>query len=254
MKHLINSTGRKTINLENITVRLEDGGESFKAQVTILENLQLNRNARVYMEAYVGSSLMRFNFGTVGRITHPDDTTLTELDAGRDVLFRLRVVDESGHIGKILAAANGIRPRYEADESIEQRSLLPLVSLDLGEELWRVSVHGEAIPVLQINNRVLGLREKLLTDAVLQGSIYPYALRTILNHILSDNSGDGEIGWIKDWKAFTKDLHDLPWPEEEEDRNEDTVEDFIDTTVKSYCDHLKLATKAKSKAESALNE
>ena len=260
MKRLINSTGRKKIDLENIIIRLEDGAEpgasqSFKAQITIPENFRLDRNARVYMEPYVGSSYMRFDFGTVGRITHPPDTTLVELDAGRDVLFRVRVVDKSGHIGKILAAANGIRPRYEADESIGLRSLLPLTSVNLDEELWKVSVNGAAHPVLQINNRVPGLRERLLGDAVLQGSVYPHALRTVLNYIIFDGSGDEETDWIKDWKAFTEDLRGKEWPEEVDlAADEDAREEFIDETVQCYCDHFKFATVAKSKAERALNE
>lgn len=260
MKRLINSTGRKKIDLENIIIRMEDGVEpgsprSFKAHIKIPENLRLDRNARVYLEPYVRSSSMRFDFGTIGRITHPSETILSELDAGRDVLFRLRVVDESGHIGRILAAANEIRPRYEADESVGRRSLLPLVSIDLGEELWKVSVNGTALPVLQINNRVPGLREKLLDDAVLQGSVYPHALRTVLNYIVFDDPGDEETGWIKDWKAFTEELRGEEWPEEFDPQDDkDRLDQFIDETVECYCEHFMFATVAKIKAERALNE
>ena len=260
MKRLINSTGRKKIDLENIIIRLEDGVEpgsppSFKAQITIPENLRLDRNARVYLEPYVRSSSMRFDFGTVGQIIHPAETVLADLDAGSDVLFRLRVVDESGYIGRILAAANEIRPRYEADDSVGRRSLLTLVSMNLGEELWKVSVSGAAPPVLQVNNQVPGLRDKLRNDPVLQGSVYPDALRTVLNHIVFTGPGDDDTAWIKDWKAFTEELRGEEWPEElnpEEDKN--GLDDFIDETVIRYCDLLKFATVAKASAERALDE
>lgn len=260
MKRLINSTGRKKIGLENIIIKIEEGKEpgsprSFTAQINIPENLRLDRNARVYLEPYVRSSSMRFDFGTVGRITHPPETILSELDAGSDVLFRLRVVDESGHIGRILAAANEIRPKNEADESAGRRSLLPLEFTNLGEELWKVSLSGAALPILQINNRVPGLREKLLDDAVLQGSVYPHALRTVLKYIVYDDPGDEELSWIEDWKAFTEELRGEEWPVDLDPQDDkERVEDFIDQIVERYCEHFNFATIAKSKAERALNE
>jgi len=255
MKRRINYTGRKKIALENIVVRLNDPEvpgmpRSFTADITIPAALQLTPSAKVYVEPYVRTSSMRFPFGSVAAIIPPTDTHLSELDVGSDVLFRLRVVDETGHIGRILAAADEIRPRAQVDEADGRRSILPLVSIDLGEQVWRVSISGAAEPVLQINNRIPGLRERLLNDSLLQGAVYPEALRQILTHMVFGDAGDDETEWVRLWKKFAQELRKEEWPEDlDSEDDESACEELIRDLVERYCNHFKFASAARIAVE-----
>jgi hypothetical protein len=100
MKRRINSTDRKSINRELISIRLIEPEipsqpRSFTAELGGLAELSVPRMARVYVEPYVtgSSSSMRFDFGAVGGIVTPADTTLADLDRDGRILFRIKIVD-----------------------------------------------------------------------------------------------------------------------------------------------------------------
>jgi hypothetical protein len=255
MKRRINHTGRRKINAENVLIRIVDGAapgdaKRFTASITLPPQLRLDPGASIYVEPYVKTSSMRFPFGRVGSITQPADTQLTELDLAGGVLFRVRVVDEKGDIGRIVAAADEIRPRNESEEGDDRRSLLPLVLADLREQVWNVSIEPGAVPVLQINNRIPGLRERLFEDPVVQGAIYPQALRQVLTFILKDDPGDDDTVWVEDWKTFTAELLKRPFPEHLDPEEDDSeIEMLVDEAVEAYCATYVFATTARTRAE-----
>ena len=190
-----------------IRVKAAAGGQpqTFAADVRIPADLQLDPQARVYVEAYVGTSSMRFDFGTVAAVEAPGDCTLTEIDEGAPVLFRVRVVDEGQQLGRLLAAANGIRPEGD-DDGNHRKSLLPVRSCDLGEEVWRVSIDGDAGPELAVNNRIPNIMERLQSDAVLTGLIYPEVVRQIARRVWDVDLGAGEdVEWLDDWRRWLED-------------------------------------------------
>jgi len=206
MGYRINSTGRKRLLREYVRIRLfEQGGgraPSFEADVKLPAELKLPASAKVYVEAYVKSSSMRFDFGTVGEIVPPLGRALTDIDAGAAVLFRVKVVDESAEIGRILASADGIRPESDSDGD-ERKPLLPLRSKDLGEEVWRLDIDKDAGCELVVNNRIPDLIELLKSDARAQAFIYPEVVRRIVSFIYSvqpefDESAEWVVGW-KEW-------------------------------------------------------
>lgn len=207
MSYRINSTGRKRLLQEHLDIRLVNSGPgrapSFIASVTIPPEMGLDRAARIYVEPYVKSSSMRFDFGTVGLPRVPDSCVLTDIDAGADVLFRVKVVDESNEVGRILAAANGVRPQGDG-EGDDRKPLLPLRTLDIGEELWQLSVDKDAGATLIVNSRVAGLAERLPSDALLQGAIYPEVVRQLVRKVYFDLRGadDDDAGWMTDWKGW----------------------------------------------------
>lgn len=206
MGYRINSTGRKKILREFISIRLlpsTDGDvQSFDADINIPKSLGLDHAAKVYVEPYVKSSTMRFSFGTVGEIKKPDSCRLTEIDVGASVLFRVKVVDESKDVGQILASANGIRA--DGDESGNNRkSLLPIRALDLGEEMWRLEVDRDAGPELLLNNRIVDVVDRIKVDLVLQATIYPEVVRQIARYILSMNDDiPDDAEWLADWTSW----------------------------------------------------
>lgn len=202
----VNSTGRQRILRESIHIRLNsaEGGRppNFTADIRLPEHLRLDPTAKIYVEPYVKSSSMRFDFGTVGRVTPPDSCVLSDIDAGANILFRVKVVDESDGVGRILASANGIRPQDDADGD-GRRPLLPLKSANLEEEIWQLEIDRDAGPTLIVNSRVPDLVERLKRDALLQGVIYPEVVRRLVRELHgADNRYEEDQEWVTDWKAW----------------------------------------------------
>jgi len=206
MSRRLNFTGRKKLLRTSIRILVHEakGGQpqSFTAEVNIPSDLQLEPHARIYVEAYVGASAMRFDFGTVAAISHPEDCFLNDIDAGTPVLFRVKVVDETQHVGRLLAAANGIRPEGDSDGT-DRKALLPLRSCDLGEEVWRLDVDPDAGPTLAVNSRIPGIVERLPADAILMAVIYPEIVRQMARLVWDTDSGfDDDAEWFVDWKSW----------------------------------------------------
>jgi hypothetical protein len=210
MKRTFNWTGRKAIPSSLITVRLIESripGQPlrFTAELDGLRSLKLKPEARIYVEPYVGSSSMRFAWGSIASISPALDTSLTEVDAGHGVLFRVKVVDESEAIGRILAAADGVRPS-SSDDPEGRKPLLPVEYRDLGQAIWHLDLQEGAQPVLVLNNQLPQLADRIAGDPVLQGAIVPVAVRQILEFVFEE--GDSSEPWVADWRKFVADLND----------------------------------------------
>lgn len=207
MSRRFNHTGRKKLMRTDVRIHVQEANsgqpQSFTAEVKIPAEMKLDPQARVYVEAYIGTSSMRFDFGTVATVVPPDDCLLTDIDEGAPVLFRVRVVDETLHVGRILAAANGLRPEGE-DDGKHRKSLLPLRSCDLGEQVWWLDFTDvDAGPQLAVNSRIPGIMERLQSDAILMGLIYPEVVRQIARRIWNDDAGISEDAeWLADWKTW----------------------------------------------------
>lgn len=217
----INSTGRKRIHREHVRIRLTEAGPgqppSFSADIQLPAELKLDPAAKIYVEPYVKSSSMRFDFGTVGGLAHPPSCVLTDIDAGAAVLFRVKVVDETGEVGRILASANGIRPEDDSDGS-DRRPLLPVRSANLGEEIWQLEIDKDAGPSLIVNNRVPDLVETLKRDVYLQGVIYPEVVRRLVRELFRDgNEYDEEDEWVQDWMSWFESQRDKAIADDEAD-------------------------------------
>jgi hypothetical protein len=207
MSFRINFTGRKRILREDIRIKVVDPGNglppAFSADIRLAPELSLDPTARVYVEPYVGSSSMRFSFGTVAKISPPESCVLSDIDAGASILFRVKVVDESTEVGRILAAANGIKPESDADGD-DRKPLLPLRTVDLGDEIWRLEIDKDGGPTLTVNSRIADLADRMRTDAFLQGAVYPEIVRQMVRAAFADEDSDAgdDDGWISDWRTW----------------------------------------------------
>jgi hypothetical protein len=63
---------------------------------------------------------------------------LSEIDRGGAVRVRLLIID-SDQAGRIVAAADGLRPLPDRDSS-DRQALLPLRETDLGDQLWKIDI------------------------------------------------------------------------------------------------------------------
>lgn len=207
VKRRINSTGRKRIGRECVEISMLDTGpdEPLRAKIQLdLKKIDFPSGAQISIEAYHRSSSMRFDCGTVLQPKVPDFLVLSEIDRGATVLFRLKVVDNQIEPGKLLGAAERLRPKDEA-EIDGRRSLFPIVYKDLQSDVWRVSIEPGSRPVLVVNKRIPGFSHKLVGSPLMQGLLLPAALRFVLSELVtqSDTGEDSdEVGWKDEWLEY----------------------------------------------------
>jgi hypothetical protein len=228
----LNSTGRKRITRDRVTIELTPPLDTFSfpsATADIdLSELDLDPTARIALEAYFRSSSMRFPCGTVASIAIPSRLVFTDIDRGGAIQFRLLVIASDGS-GRILASAEGLKP-LQKSETPDRQPLLPLRETDLGEELWRVDLDDRNGPWLVINSRVPGLAAKLRSDLLIQGLILPHALREVLRHLPSEGEDEDDHDWGDDWRKFLEQLDVATEPEDSTDEESlhQWVEDAVD--------------------------
>jgi len=246
MKKTLNWTGRADIPLKCLALRVVEPklpGErrSFTVEMPGLADLRLKPDAHIYVEPYVGTSSMRFDYGTIAGMTTPADTGLDELDAGSGVLFRVKIVDESGEVGKILASANGIRPESEAEED-DRKALLPVAYRDLGEAIWMLDIEPGVRPQLVLNNLIPALSDLIRNNALFQGAIVPHAVRRVLEVLYLENEGDDDPEWVKDWKTFAETVRGSEIDDDEED---EILKQILEEVVASFIAGTKWVTNFK---------
>jgi hypothetical protein len=236
VKRTFNFTGRKSIPSELVSVVVQPGGadgvRSFDMRLGDLSSLDLPAGARIYVEPYVKSSSMRFAFGTVGSVLPPADRSLTEIDEGAGVLFRVLVVDASEKVGRLLALADKVAPL--GDEQ-QRDCVLPLGTEDLGEAIWRLDAPEGTQPRLLINSRVPGLKQRLIEDPIMMGAILPMAVRDALQAVR--HAGDPDAEWVSRWRRFVADVAGQEAAERIlEDGEDDDAE--IDDAISRVCERL----------------
>lgn len=240
----INSTGRKRIPRDRVSVTLlpVKPEEPLRATATVrLDGLGFPESANVVLEAYQRSTAMRMEIGTVAKYAVPDPVVLNELDPGAVPLFRLKVVDNDGQKGKLLGAAERLRP--DSDDTPDGReSLFPVKFMDLHDEVWRLQI-DDGGPCLLLNSRVPTLKAEILRNPLVAGILLPAALRGVLENLAVDPQEieDDETGWKSRWLRYCGEelgISDEPGPLTIEER-----EDWVNEGVRTFCKSAKFMAK-----------
>jgi len=241
MLRTFNYTKRKKIPKECVSLTLNKVGDDthFNAVLKIAD-LELQPDAKVYIEAYYRATSYRFDFGEVSHIKQPEDTNVTELNKISDTIyFRLKIVDEEK--GLILGYADKI---LTADDDKKSRAAIFPVHKALIDtnEIWRVSFDavGDGSPALEINNAIDGISDIARGDVSFLAFVFPAAIRIVLSRIAEENSFDREgDNWTSKWIVFTQDVLGIhTTPENKED--EDKLKEWYDDVVRSFCVKNKL--------------
>lgn len=239
MQRRLNSTGRRRIAKDRVKIIFEPSLDALaapRARASLdLAGLDLPADARVSLEAYFRSSAMRFSCGSVGELNVPARMDLTDIDRGGAIQFRLLVIAADGS-GKIIAAADGIRPAGQGDT--DRQALLPVTETDLREEIWKIHVDERVGPRLLLNSRVPGLAAKLRDEPLYQGLILPHALRAVLRNLPPEGQDDEDVSWGEDWRKFLK---QLGVPDEPDVLDDDAREEWIEDTVENFSGLRKFA-------------
>lgn len=225
-----NYTGRKKIHRAQVAIQLvrQSDGEAPAFNLTKLELEGLPDEASVFVEAYHKTSFMRFPCGTVASRKIPADRSLKEIQSPDTVSFRVKVVDETGSHGRLLAAVDGITPKA-ADESGAMRlGLMDVKYEDLGQEVWKMDFEGER-PAIVINQDLdkIGIAYIVRNDSQFFSLVYPAAIRQILEYIvlerddMADTDGDPEEDWGVAWLKYVCRLPGVGSPPAESESPED---------------------------------
>lgn len=200
----INFTQRQRIHRDDIdiVIRRNDSGAVFFDAAIGLSSYGFAPDARVFIEAYRQTTMMRFDFGTVSVPSPPSDRYLADFESEAEVMFRVRVTAVSGRPGVLLGEADQLRPHNPGDEPDRRISLLPPVPTDLGEEIWRVDF--ETGPILQVNQNLPDWKQTVRSE-VFRAFVYPAAFREIIHRILfveSHSSTEDMSDWRSRWLLF----------------------------------------------------
>lgn len=241
VKRRINSTGRKRIPRERITVEMLPAEVSKPAAATVeldLDGFEFADGDKIVLEAYQRSTAMRFDLGTVVQPEYPERLVFSELDPGASILFRLKVVkaEEDEDDGKIVGAAERLKPSSDDNED-GRRSLFPIEVKDLGPEVWKLNDDLEdAGPRLLLNVAISGLIDTIKTNPLIQGIILPAALRIVLTQLAADPAFDEneEEPWKRDWLQYCRD--ELRLKNDPSDfTNDEDREYWINDAVAAFC-------------------
>lgn len=240
-----NSTGRLRITRNRVDIMLEERPDPNvipTARATLkLDGLDVPGDATVAIEAYYRTSSMRFPCGIVNSLSIPERMVLSEIDKGGAVRFRVLVIAADGS-GRILAAADGLRPSTP-DDGADRQALLPMRETDIGNELWKIEVDYRTGPILLVSNRVSGLAAQIRTMPLLQGLILPHAFRAILRSLSASGESDEDDLWGDSWRRFLTELGVATEPDDPDD--DDSVEEWVELAVTTFSDRKEFAVRVK---------
>ena len=230
----INHTGRRKIKHSEVQITLNEHPNTpptFDASFS-LDSSKLPGDAALYIEAYHKNTSQRFHFGTAGSPIPPENRTLDQLDLSGPILFRVKVVDDSDKIGRLVASAERLRPKEDEEEE-SRASLMTFKSTDLGDLTWKMSFLPDNKPVLCINSRIPEAKGQLMNNPVFQGLILPAALRETLMFIflnIAEEDAD-EDSWHKPWMDFANFIA----PEDKPDSADPfELNDWIDDVITEF--------------------
>lgn len=237
----INYTHRKRIAHAEVEIRLacgSDGIDSFDCHLD-LSSHGFPADARVFVEAYRQTTLMRFGWGTVSVPAPPLDRRLAQFESSDEILFRVRVTSATGKAGLLLGEAEKIRPRHPDEEPDKRLPLLPIAPEDLDEEVWRLDFEGEVC--LRINSRLPDWKQTARSD-VFRALVFPAAMRQVLERILKAESyvtTDDPNDWRSLWLRFAAALPGSSPPP----RTQDGFDDWIENAVAAFARRFNLRSR-----------
>lgn len=249
-----NYTGRRKLNRQRIDISVVDDRpyKSFTATLN-LEGLGLSDDAKVYVEPYYKSSFMRFSFGTVANQQLPENTILSDIPATSIIRFRIKVVDETKRLGRIIRVADKIKPKNPEADSGNRMSILHIDwDKDLDQQIFRVAFPDNDYPRLEINKKIENAKELVKTDQIFRSLVFPVAVRLVAEKIANTRNDfeEGDSSWQSTWLKFIKEILHVSIDVEFEDDNDDEINHWVEEVVSAFC----RKNKFRKSFEQALNK
>ena len=223
-----------------LRIRFDAGGSlAFDAEMQ-LEEYQLTQSATVYIEAYGRNLYRRFSYGCISLLAPPIDRALPEFTDAATVQFRVKIVDESGKHGRLLAVADRIHAQQPEDTAQNRICLLHVEYEDLGDRIWKLDLDGDW-PLLRVHKSIENIREIVRSDARFYALVYPSVTEQILTEIVIERGEDQidpeddtrwEALWLKFAASRVGPLHEAA---SEADRR-----DWVRRAVDEFCTYQRM--------------
>lgn len=233
-----NYTGRKKVLASRVKIEeaITNGIKSFSVTCDF-SDLGFPDNARIYIEPFFKSSFLRFDFGTVARMTHPNNTSIDDLPITDNVRYRIKVVDTGLNHGMILGFAD-IQGSIAQEGNVGRQSILPVDFRELGRRIWTLDfdING---PVLVVNVSLEGAREKVIADNTFFSLVYPEVIKRVAISIIDKDFDENDvIGWKAEWLRFFKEvLHQTFMPDIE---NKNSIEEWANEISETFARKYKV--------------
>ena len=175
----LNYTHRKRIQQHRISIELHETDDDSLFTFTADLNLQgmgLPSDALVVIIANRGNVAIRFDWGTVAKLSPPQDCRLIGIASNPS--FRVMALAPDGS-GRLLALAERVKPKRGSTSS----SLLWLQEEDLGKEVWRLDFADDN-PTMLVNKNIPGISVAVREDDTFRALVIPEVLRAILTRAL----------------------------------------------------------------------
>ncbi len=254
MLRRFNYTGRQKIKREDVPIALTGAGtlRGFDANLAGLISYGFPPDARVFVEAYQQTAIMRFPFGTVGDLIPPAAQlrALQEFEGSERILFRVKVVD-IGASSILLGEADGILPLAAEETEENKLPLLPVRTEDLGQEIWKIDFQENVQnrPILLVNNKFAD-HTAMVRSTHFMALVWPAVLREIFRYILQVQpeqfNVDDPEDWRTMWVKYGRSL--LPTFDEPPDGPE-AAEGWISQVIGAFANRYNLVTMLKEVEE-----
>ncbi|MDA7615163.1 hypothetical protein N8574_01835 [Akkermansiaceae bacterium] len=241
-----NYTDRQRIPRNEITFEYFEGeGEtpsSFRAELSSNALNHIQSDAQIWVEAYSGATVERYDFGRAGKIISPKDTSLKAFPRGLKPLFRIKVTDPLDSRCRLLAFADKIAPADSEEVEGSRQSILNVEYVDLGQQIWNLRIDDSIRPILQLNSSIsepVGIRV-LANSSEFIGLVYPAVIRQILSYLLLEDL-DPITTFDHDWIKYGNTISETvcPNPEKYGDEDEENflrdVREWIDDVINNFC-------------------
>ena len=241
MQRTLNYTERRRIDQKEALfsfTEADDGIPSFNVKFNLDTDFYPD-DADLLVEAHYKETRQRFHFGKISNIAPPENRKLDQLDLTGPTLFRVMIVDTSGHHSLLLASGDQFRGDSDTKEEENKSSLLTVkTSPHLGQITWRIEFDTGGIPELYLNNRIPGAIQKMSEDPLFQSLVLPAALRQILMYFLWNDNEESE--YSKRWMTFASSFAE----NKPEDNDPEALTSWVEDVVAGFstrfdlCDRL----------------
>jgi len=239
-----NYTKRDRININDISIDLIDSKlhRSFTANIT-LGDYDFPPNSKIYIEAYSKAFVMRFFFGEISKIEAPASTILSELPKDSMVLFKIKVVDESGRHGRIVGFADKIKPCGQNDDKNNKSILLLDFNSTIDPQIFKITIDNDDLPKLEINNTIPNIREIVRSNKTFHALVFPVLIRQVAERIgfSKEDFDQGDGSWQDLWLTYFKES--LNCSTDIDGINEEEIIHWADEVVSAFCRKEKLKDK-----------
>jgi len=161
-------------------------------------------DARIFVEAYRQTSVMRFDFVPFPRRLRRWTGRCWTFRVPMKFSFASGSPRPQANPGVLMGEADQIRPRKKEELPDLRLPLLPAIPDDLGEEVWRIDFNNGTWLVV---SRDLPNWKQTVSSDTFRALVYPAAMRQILQRILYTEvyrDIEDPDDWRSRWLAFQR--------------------------------------------------